>query len=74
VSNENLSLFPDFQQRLSLLALLGYVDNEKETVTIKGKNYPNSNPNSNPNTNPNSNPDTNPKSNLKLRPKYKTLS
>ena len=37
VSNENLSLFPDFQQRLNLLQLLGYVDKQRATVTMKGR-------------------------------------
>jgi antiviral helicase SKI2 len=37
VSNESLSLFPDFQQRLTILKLLGYVDKDQEIVTLKGR-------------------------------------
>ncbi|CAM9457103.1 unnamed protein product [Chrysoparadoxa australica] len=36
LSNESLSLFPDFQQRLMVLRGLGYVD-EVDTVQLKGR-------------------------------------
>jgi antiviral helicase SKI2 len=39
MSHENLSLFPDFQQRLMVLRDLGYVEGTEgeETVTLKGR-------------------------------------
>lgn len=37
ISNENLALFPDFQQRLSVLKTLGYVELDSDTVTMKGR-------------------------------------
>jgi antiviral helicase SKI2 len=36
LSNESLSLFPDFMQRKAVLRELGYL-NENETVTVKGR-------------------------------------
>lgn len=36
ISNQSLALFPDFQQKLSVLKVLGYV-NEDGTVTLKGR-------------------------------------
>jgi DSHCT (NUC185) domain len=36
-SNENLSLFPDFNNRLAILKILGYVDADQQTVTLKGR-------------------------------------
>ena len=36
LSNESLSLFPDFQQRKAVLKTLGYLD-ENETVSFKGR-------------------------------------
>ena len=39
MSHENLSLFPDFQQRLAVLRSLGYLegDSGQEIVTLKGR-------------------------------------
>ena len=39
MSHENLSLFPDFQQRVSVLRTLGYLegDHGEEIVTLKGR-------------------------------------
>lgn len=39
MSHENLSLFPDFQQRLSVLRTLGYLEggHGEEIVTLKGR-------------------------------------
>lgn len=43
MSNTNLALFPDFKQKLSLLQLLGYIQQESSgqvqgsTVTVKGR-------------------------------------
>lgn len=39
LSHENLSLFPDFQQRLAVLRLLGYLEGNlgEEIVTLKGR-------------------------------------
>ncbi len=36
LSNESLSLFPDFQQRLSVLETLGYI-NDDGAVALKGR-------------------------------------
>ena len=36
-SNDSLSLFPDFQQRLSVLRSLGSVESENDTVAMKGR-------------------------------------
>ena len=35
LSDESLAQFPDFQQRLSVLQSLKYVDEKKETITLK---------------------------------------
>lgn len=37
ISNQSLSLFPDFQQRLKVLKLLGYVNEYDDVVTLKGR-------------------------------------
>lgn len=37
ISDESLSLFPDFQQRLGILGLLGYLDKTSQTITTKGR-------------------------------------
>lgn len=37
ISDESLSLFPDFQQRLGILTFLGYLDKDTQTITTKGR-------------------------------------
>lgn len=37
ISDESLSLFPDFQQRLGILSFLGYLDRDTQTITTKGR-------------------------------------
>ena len=37
LSNESLALFPDFQQRLTVLGALGYIDPESQVVQLKGR-------------------------------------
>jgi antiviral helicase SKI2 len=37
ISNENLTLFPDFQQRLVVLRQMGYLENGTDVVTLKGR-------------------------------------
>jgi superfamily II RNA helicase len=37
ISDESLSLFPDFKQRLGILGLLGYLHQETQTITTKGR-------------------------------------
>jgi hypothetical protein len=37
ISDENLSLFPDFQQRINFLRSLGYLDREENVITKKGR-------------------------------------
>ncbi len=37
ISDKNMSLFPDFQQRIKVLALLGYVDKDCKVITQKGR-------------------------------------
>lgn len=37
LSNESLRLFPDFTQRRALLRTLGYVDDGRDTVKVKGR-------------------------------------
>jgi len=36
-STANLALFPDYQQRLSILRMLEYVERDGDTVTLKGR-------------------------------------
>eukprot|EP01040_Poterioochromonas_malhamensis_P007703 gene7704-8318_t len=37
ISDESLSLFPDFQQRINLLRSLGYLDSQENVITKKGR-------------------------------------
>lgn len=37
ISDDQLSLFPDFQQRLAVLRSLAYVEADSDTVTMKGR-------------------------------------
>ena len=36
-SNANLALFPDYQQRLNVLRMMEYVEQDGDTVTLKGR-------------------------------------
>lgn len=37
ISNESLSLFPDFKQRLDVLRHLRYVEDDQDVVLLKGR-------------------------------------